>query len=112
MPLGGLVPEPPEPPLPAPPDPDPSGGVHDPFCQKSNQLLKQNKLMLIFRVRNQTFSFYFKYIILKLKFFDWLTIGSKFSAFRRCSSFLTTSESKYQGQNGQRSKRLKQHFLR
>ena len=28
MPLGGLVPEPPEPPLPAPPDPDPSGGVH------------------------------------------------------------------------------------
>ena len=42
MPLGGLVPEPPEPPLPAPPDPDPSGGVHDPFCQRSNQLLKQN----------------------------------------------------------------------
>ena len=34
-------PELPEPPLPAPPDPDPSGGVHDPFNQRSNQLLKQ-----------------------------------------------------------------------
>ena len=68
MPLGGLVPEPPEPPLPAPPDPDPSGGVHDPFFSKIEPTVKAKhiKSMLIFKVRNQTF--FLLYINLKLNF--------------------------------------------